>query len=208
MTRAQYLAELSTRLAKLPAEERDSAMRFYVEYFDEAGEGNEQQVIDQLGQPRLIAEQLLGESARDFVARPVKLPQKRGAGTWILIVLGSPIWLPLAFAGLMVVLSLALMVLCLLLCLALLAVCPLLVSGAMLLGGGFSALCGIAVGLTSIPTAMWFTGMGLVVLALGALLLRPCLTVMQRALQMIFRTSNWMMRKLRRLRRGAGRAEQ
>mgnify|MGYP006922422652 CR=1 FL=1 len=38
-----------------PAEERRDAMKFYNDYFDDAGEENEQQVIAELGDPAQVA---------------------------------------------------------------------------------------------------------------------------------------------------------
>ncbi len=198
MTRAEYLAELGVRLQSLPQDERDSAMRYYVEYFDDAGEGNEQQVIEQLGSPSKLAQQLAGE------AQPIKLPKVRGKKsplTWVLIVLGSPIWISLLAAGLGVLVSLLAAAFTVLLSLAMLAVVPLMVSVAMLLGGGFGALTGMMVGLSHVPTALWMFGVGLVFVALGALVFQPCIKVMQRALRGIFTASGWIMKKLRRLRR-------
>ncbi len=39
----------------IPAEERVSAMEYYNDYFDDAGEENEQQVIRELGSPEQVA---------------------------------------------------------------------------------------------------------------------------------------------------------
>ena len=63
MTRAEYLAELESHLITLPREERDMAVSFYKEYFDEAGPEKEQEVIDELGKPYNLAKSIIGETS-------------------------------------------------------------------------------------------------------------------------------------------------
>lgn len=63
MTRAEYLSELESNLVSLPKEERDMAVSFYSEYFDEAGEENEQAVIEDLGKPYALARSIIGETS-------------------------------------------------------------------------------------------------------------------------------------------------
>ncbi len=63
MTRAEYLAELDSHLITLPREERDMALQFYNEYFDEAGPENEQAVIEELGKPYNLARSIIGETS-------------------------------------------------------------------------------------------------------------------------------------------------
>lgn len=63
MTREEYLAELESDLVSLPKEERDMAVSFYSEYFDEAGPENEQAVIEDLGKPYALARSIIGETS-------------------------------------------------------------------------------------------------------------------------------------------------
>lgn len=63
MTRAEYLSELESHLIALPKEERDMAVSFYEEYFDEAGPENVQSVIDELGKPFNLARSIIGETS-------------------------------------------------------------------------------------------------------------------------------------------------
>lgn len=63
MTRAEYLSELESHLITLPREERDMAVRFYEEYFDEAGPEQEQAVIEELGKPYQLARTIIGETS-------------------------------------------------------------------------------------------------------------------------------------------------
>ena len=51
MNREQFIAQLARLLQDLPPEERQEAIRYYQEYFDDAGEENEDAVIQELGSP-------------------------------------------------------------------------------------------------------------------------------------------------------------
>jgi len=63
MTRAEFMRELRERLARLPAEERNAALSYYEEYFDEAGPDREQEVIRELGSPASVASRILADHA-------------------------------------------------------------------------------------------------------------------------------------------------
>lgn len=51
MNREQFIAQLARILQDLPPAERQEAIRYYQEYFDDAGEENEDAVIQELGSP-------------------------------------------------------------------------------------------------------------------------------------------------------------
>ena len=55
MNRIEFMTELAALLQDVPEEERRDAMKFYNDYFDDAGEENEQQVIEELGNPAKVA---------------------------------------------------------------------------------------------------------------------------------------------------------
>jgi uncharacterized membrane protein len=63
MTKNEYLNELASHLISLPKEERDMAIRFYDEYFMDAGEENEQIVMAELGKPFNLAKNIIGEQS-------------------------------------------------------------------------------------------------------------------------------------------------
>ncbi|HCC35067.1 MAG TPA: hypothetical protein DEQ02_05315 [Ruminococcaceae bacterium] len=73
MNKNQFMAELGGKLSSLPAEERDAALRYYEEYFIDAGPENEQSAIDQLGSPKEVADAILAEfksSAQPYYTSP------------------------------------------------------------------------------------------------------------------------------------------
>ena len=55
MKRREFIEELEDRLRHLPYKDRKEAIKFYEEYFDEAGSENEQTVINELSSPAHIA---------------------------------------------------------------------------------------------------------------------------------------------------------
>ena len=58
MNRADYMAALRRALSVLPEEERANALRYYEEYFDDAGPENEAKAIEELGEPAKVAAQI------------------------------------------------------------------------------------------------------------------------------------------------------
>lgn len=58
MSREEYLNQLAYLLSDIPDEEREEAMEFYRDYFEEAGEGQEDSVVSELGSPEKVAAQI------------------------------------------------------------------------------------------------------------------------------------------------------
>ena len=59
MTKKEFIERLERNLSALKAEDRENALAFYEEYFDEAGEGAESAAADELGSPEKLAEEIL-----------------------------------------------------------------------------------------------------------------------------------------------------
>lgn len=114
MNREEYLASLGRELRRLPKEDYDEAMAYFMEYLDEAGPENEEQAIEDLGSPQQAAEQIIMEKAEKNRMNPEQTTVKRGfSNIWvgILAVFATPIALPLAFAVVIVICALAFSVL-------------------------------------------------------------------------------------------------
>ena len=60
MNKQEFLRKLEQSL-RIKAEEKDEVMRYYTEYFEEAGPENEEAVIAELGDPKMLAEKLNAE---------------------------------------------------------------------------------------------------------------------------------------------------
>lgn len=59
MNRKEFLSRLEQALQEMPAEECRRAVEYYENYFDEAGPEKEQEVLEQLGTPEKVAEDIL-----------------------------------------------------------------------------------------------------------------------------------------------------
>ena len=55
MRREEFMAQLASLLQDISAEERTEAMQYYNDYFDDAGEDQEETIIEQLGSPAKVA---------------------------------------------------------------------------------------------------------------------------------------------------------
>ena len=155
-----YLKELSDRLTgRLPRRELESVLNYYKEYFAEKGEDGARQAEEELGTP---------EEAAARILRAVSRPDGRVRRSWCAgqvaaAVVLSPIWVP-------VLLALAAVVLLLALCLLGAAVCVAAGGIACALGGLFSMWCGFTQIFYSVPTTLFFTGLGFLAIALGVLI--------------------------------------
>ena len=58
MNRIQFMLELAALLQDISVEERTEAMKYYNDYFDEAGEENEAEIIRELGSPAKVAAEI------------------------------------------------------------------------------------------------------------------------------------------------------
>lgn len=58
MNRAEFMGRLAALLQDVPPAEREEALQYYNDYFDDAGEGNEQGVIAALGSPEELAKSI------------------------------------------------------------------------------------------------------------------------------------------------------
>lgn len=71
MDRAEFMSRLTALLGDVPPAEREEAIQYYNDYFDDAGEDNEQGVIASLGSPEELARSIKaglfdGDSAGEF----------------------------------------------------------------------------------------------------------------------------------------------
>lgn len=73
MNRADFMNQLESLLTSIAPAEREEAIQYYNDYFDDAGEENEQEVIEALGNPARVAENikrdLLGNGYGEKTAR-------------------------------------------------------------------------------------------------------------------------------------------
>lgn len=60
MNREEFMQALERELYDVPSEEKEAALQYYNDYFEDAGAENEQEVLESLGAPEKLAESIRG----------------------------------------------------------------------------------------------------------------------------------------------------
>ncbi|WP_409368843.1 DUF1700 domain-containing protein [Lysinibacillus sp. 38-6] len=165
MDRVSYLKKLRGKLRRLPAHELNEALVYYEEYFDEAGVENEQQVIQQLGSPSVVASQILADFAIKDLEGTTDSTKKNMTAIWLIIlaILSAPLSLPLLAVAVALIISVGAVIFSFVI-----AIVATVVS--IFVGGVAALIGGIFVLTEHWPTALLFMGMGLIVTGSGILL--------------------------------------
>lgn len=223
MNAYEYLQALRAALAVLPDDEINSAMRYYEDYFLDAGDENAAQVIEQLGPPEQVAEAILRDYTGVARRRPERfeeekaqtvdgvplgrdgkpLTRKKGINPWMLacIVLLALIFGPVAITviGAIILAAVGLIVG--------VAACVVAVPAATLIGGGALVLFSFLLWATP-ASALATLGAGLVVGAIGLLLvllvIKLCILFVPPIIRGLVALIRWPIEKIRNcLKRGA-----
>lgn len=223
MNAYEYLQALRAALAVLPDDEIDSAMRYYEDYFLDAGDENAAQVIEQLGPPEQVAEAILRDYTGVARRRPERfeeekaqtvdgvplgqegkpLTRKKGINPWMLacIVLLVLIFGPVAITviGAIILAAVGLIVG--------VAACVVAVPAATLIGGGALVLFSFLLWATP-ASALATLGAGLAVGAVGLLLvllvIKLCILFVPPIIRGLVALVRWPIEKIRNcLKRGA-----
>lgn len=221
MNAYEYLQALRAALAVLPDDEIDSAMRYYEDYFLDAGDENAEKVIEQLGPPEQVAEAILRDYTGVARRRPERFeeekaqtvngvpldrdgkPRKKGINPWMLacIVLLALIFGPVAVAviGAIIVAVVGLVIG--------IAACVVAVPAATLIGGGALVLFSFLLWATP-ASALATLGAGLTVGAVGLLLvllvIKLCILFVPPIIRGLVALIRWPIQKIRDyLKRGA-----
>lgn len=223
MNAYEYLQALRAALAVLPDDEINSAMRYYEDYFLDAGDENAAQVIEQLGPPEQVAEAILRDYTGVARRRPERfeeekaqtvdgvplgrdgkpLTRKKGINPWMLacIVLLALIFGPIAITviGAIIAAVVGLVIG--------IAACVVAVPAATLIGGGALVLFSFLLWATP-ASALATLGAGLVVGAVGLLLvllvIKLCILFVPPIIRGLVALVRWPIEKIRNcLKRGA-----
>ena len=108
MTKASFLGELRLRLASLADADIQEALEYYEEMIDDRIEAgmDEEEAVRTLGTPRAAADSIMLDMPLSKIIKS-KYDRKKEWRRWeiILLVLGSPVWIPLIAAAFAVFLS-------------------------------------------------------------------------------------------------------
>lgn len=189
MTLDAFMAALRERLASLPPEEQARYLDDYREIIcDRMEDGmTEQEAVASLGDPALIAQQILNETPLSTLVKARLSPERKLKGWEIaLLILGFPLWFPLLIAGAAIIFSLYVTVWSILgslvsACAALLLASPVLI------------VCGI------VQLAHGFTAYGLTALGAGLFLGAVSIPLCWASIRLCARFARWTSRVLRRL---------
>ena len=72
MTRDEFMKELAYLLQDIQDEDKDDAVQYYTDYFEEAGPDKEAEVIQELGSPERIAAIIRMARLRAGHVRPLR----------------------------------------------------------------------------------------------------------------------------------------
>lgn len=108
MTRTEYLAELDKYLKRLPQNDYQEAMDYFIEYFEEAGPENEEIVIAEFGTPKEAASDVISTILGKHVTDPNKTPKTNATiiGVMVLSIFAAPIALPILIVLILIMLGL------------------------------------------------------------------------------------------------------
>lgn len=177
MNRDEYMKRLTYRLRRLPREDYDRAVSYYVEYFEEAGPENEAQAIHDPGDPELAADQIIRNIAMENAKEPARDVRHGFSAVWIgiLAVFAAPIGIPLALTLGILALTLVFVILLLVFCIFVITVSvavssiPCIVIGVWMLFASFAdGVATIGIGLIGLGAGYWLI-VGSVALGKGVL---------------------------------------
>lgn len=163
MNRNEFMRRLEILLSDISKEERDAALQYYRDYFEDAGAEHEAEVIRELESPEKVAETIKADLKREF--QDVQEPPKTSNGLKILLIvlivlIGAPIILPVGFG--LVVAALGIVI-------AAFSFFAGLVLGAVaIMGAGLVVIVvGIPLLVVALPAGLLSVGSGLLIFVVG-----------------------------------------
>lgn len=207
MNKKEFLNRLRSCLASLPREERDAAISYYEEFFEEAGEENEQSVINDLGSPEKVAQSILSSGEvysersadnppaakersgsfheNDYNHSAPKSEKKDNTGAIVaivILVITSPVWISAVGSVLAAIFGITVGLIA--------ATAALIIVGlALFIAGIVKLFSSVAIG-----AAILFSG--LIVAGIGTLLLIPTVLLLGKALPALIK---WIVKTVKSL---------
>lgn len=202
MTKQEFLEKLNNLLSDIPKTERDSAIQYYEEYFEEAGIGEYGTIPEDMESPEAIAQDIragLGNEEQpreDYFQKEqniTKEKQPMDSSKIILLIILAVFTLPIWGGILVSIVGVLLGIVCALFGIAVAIVsvmASLLVAGivAVVVGAMKLAVAPIA-GITAI-------GVGLILFAIGLLLLMLVIWSFSVLIPAIFRGIGWIFQRI------------
>lgn len=109
MNKQEYLEAIRSRISAMPADDVNRFMDYYSEMIDDRVEDglSEEEAVADMGSPDAAVEQILEDMPLTKLVKE-KIKPKHELKAWevVLIVLGSPMWIPLLITALVLLLTL------------------------------------------------------------------------------------------------------
>ena len=193
MTRTEYIAKLTKYLRKLPQQDYEEAIEYFMEYFEEAGPENEARVIAELGTPKEAAHEVISRLLEEKIVEDKSSLRNKTTILWIAIlaVLASPVALPILLFFLAMIMTL-LMIIFAVLVTALALTFALLISGVYTFFTSFSLLS------VSLASTLFGGGLGLLMFGGALLLLLISFETCKLIVKLITLLIKWLIKKGRK----------
>ncbi len=193
MTRTEYIAKLTKYLRKLPQQDYEEAIEYFMEYFEEAGPENEARVIAELGTPKEAAHEVISRLLEEKIVEDKSSLRNKTTILWIAIlaVLASPVALPILLFFLAMIVTL-LMIIFAVIVTALALTFALLISGVYTFFTSFSLLS------VSLASTLFGGGLGLLMFGGALLLLLISFEICKLIVKLIALLIKWLIKKGRK----------
>ena len=193
MTRNDYLAKLDKYLRKLPQEDYQDSMDYFVEYFDEAGPEQEAEVIAELGTPKEAAHEVISRLLDEKTTNQQPTFRNRTTILWIAIlaILASPIALPLLFTILAIFLTIIVLI-------ASIIITVLAFVGALFISGLYISITSFSLLSTSLASTLLALGLGLGLFGLSLLLFLILFECCKLFVKVVVALIKWLIKKGRK----------
>ncbi|MFR6600046.1 MAG: DUF1700 domain-containing protein [Streptococcus sp.] len=193
MTKTEYIAKLTKYLRKLPQQDYEEAIEYFMEYFEEAGPENEARVIAELGTPKEAAHEVISRLLEEKIVEDKSSLRNKTTILWIAIlaVLASPVALPILLFFLAMIVTL-LMIIFAVIVTALALTFALLISGVYTFFTSFSLLS------VSLASTLFGGGLGLLMFGGALLLLLISFEICNLIVKLITLLIKWLIKKGRK----------
>ena len=193
MTKTEYIAKLTKYLRKLPQQDYEEAIEYFMEYFEKAGPENESLVIAELGTPKEAAHEVISRLLEEKIVEDKSSLRNKTTILWIAIlaVLASPVALPILLFFLAMIVTL-LMIIFAVIVTALALTFALLISGVYTFFTSFSLLS------VSLASTLFGGGLGLLMFGGALLLLLISFEICKLIVKLIALLIKWLIKKGRK----------
>ena len=193
MTKTEYIAKLTKYLRKLPQQDYEEAIEYFMEYFEEAGPENEARVIAELGTHKEAAHEVISRLLEEKIVEDKSSLRNKTTILWIAIlaVLASPVALPILLFFLAMIVTL-LMIIFAVIVTALALTFALLISGVYTFFTSFSLLS------VSLASTLFGGGLGLLMFGGALLLLLISFEICKLIVKLIALLIKWLIKKGRK----------